>query len=369
MKSPGSVLRLSPFVRRLLLWPAALIALVVIIAWLSGSFHDRLDPGVVTGQPEMIKPEQVTAVTMRPVADWVSTVGTVRAVHQTEIGSRLLAQVIKVHVSAGRYVRDGDLLIELDSSDLQARLSQAEANVNAAEVMLEQAESDFEKLTKLREQGAATQGELEDSRRAFEVAQAELAARREAVNETKTQLDYATVRSPFNGMVVDTYVEPGDLARPGMTLLSLHDRLQLEASVPERLAVKLAVGDEVQVELEAIDLKCDGRISEIVPQADIASRAFTVKVTGPCPPGVYSGMFGRMLIPTGEQNQILVPRSAVGRVGQLEMVKVVAAEDKTVDQGSITRRAVRTGRVRGDDIEILAGLREGEQVITQFGDE
>ena len=355
--------------RRMWLWVLSVILLVLVIAWLSGSFTHRLEPSVVIGQQQATDVGEVIPVEARQVDDMVSTVGTVRAMHQTEVGSRLLAQVLKVNASSGQYVHQGDVLVELDSTDLQARYSQAQANVQVAQAQLNQAESDFDKLRHLREQGAATQGEFEDARRTLEVTRAMLVASEQALRETQSQFEYATIRSPFDGIIVDTYIEPGDLAKAGMTLLSMHDKLQLEASVPERLVVNLNVGDQVMVELDAIDLKCHGNISEIVPEAEVASRAFTVKVSGPCPPGVYSGMFGRMLITVGTRMQLLVPRTSVGRVGQLEMVKVVHDDSDQAVQWRSTSRMVRTGQVLGDDIEILAGLVEGEKILRNFNGE
>jgi hypothetical protein len=99
-------------------------------------------------------------------------------------------------------------------------------------------------------------------------------------------------------------------------------------------------------------------VSEIVPEAEASSRAFQVKVTGPCPTGIYSGMFGRILIPLAEETILVVPRTAVQRVGQLELVDVA-------ENGQALRRAIRTGRDFDDEVEVLSGLREGEHVITR----
>ena len=116
------------------------------------------------------------------------------------------------------------------------------------------------------------------------------------------------------------------------------------------------VGQEIGVQIEGLNKQCIGTVSEIVPEAQSASRSFQVKVTGPCPPGIYSGMFGRILIPLEEEEVLVVPRQAVRKVGQLELVDVV-------EHGQASRRAIRTGRTLGDDVEVLSGLREGEQVV------
>ena len=92
-----------------------------------------------------------------------------------------------------------------------------------------------------------------------------------------------------------------------------------------------------------------------MPEADAESRTFAVKVTGPCPPGVYAGMFGRLTIPLDAMEVLVVPADAVRRVGQLDIVDVAA-------EGTLSRRAVRLGRRIEGRVEVLSGLREGERV-------
>lgn len=353
-------------IRTAILAIIGLAVLVIVIAWLSGAFEEKVSPGrgaVIAAAIE----GPIADVEVRTVPRITRAVGTVRAVHETAIGSRLLSHVEKVHVTAGQAVAKGSVLIELDKADLEARRHQAQANLEAARARRSKASNDLEKVTELSQRGAATQRELYDAQRAAEVAAADVTAGEQGLAEVQAQLEYATVRSPIDGIVIDKLVEEGDLARPGQTLVTLYqpDRLQLVAPVPERLALGLKVGDIVDVEVEAIGMQCQGQVSEIVPQASPASRSLLVKVTGPCPPGVLSGMFGRLLISEGERRQLLVPASAVRRVGQLEMVQVI--DEAEGGEGSIARRRfVRTGQRVDGKVEILAGLDEGERVLETF---
>jgi multidrug efflux pump subunit AcrA (membrane-fusion protein) len=156
---------------------------------------------------------------------------------------------------------------------------------------------------------------------------------------------------------VDKRVDAGDTVAPGQVLLTLYDptHMQLVATVRESLARRLAPGDAIDVEIDALDLRCRGTISEIVPEAQVASRSFAVKVTGPCPEGIYSGMFGRLLIPLEDERILAVPAAAVRRIGQLTTVDVVIGDRRF-------RRAVQTGRSFDGLIEVLSGLRSGERV-------
>ena len=141
-------------------------------------------------------------------------------------------------------------------------------------------------------------------------------------------------------------------------MLTLFDptHMQMVASVRESLALKLKTGQVLPTRLDALNLECEATISELVPEADVATRSFTVKVTGPCPPGAYSGMFGRLMLPQGEEEILVVPAAAVQRVGQLTTVDVVK-------DNAVSRRNVRTGRTLENDVEILAGLQDGDVVV------
>jgi len=361
MSSPGRKIRTA------ILAIIGLAVLVVVIAWLSGAFEEKVSPGRGAAVAAAIE-GPIADVEVRTVPRITRAVGTIRAVHETAIGSRLLAHIEKVHVTAGQAVANGAVLVELAKADLEARRHQAQANLEAAQARRSKASNDLEQVTELSQRGAATQRELYDAQRAAEVAAADVTAGEQGLAEVQAQLEYATVRSPIDGIVIDKLVEEGDLARPGQTLVTLYqpDRLQLVAPVPERVALGLKVGDIVDVEIEAIGMQCHGQVSEIVPQASPASRSLLVKVTGPCPPGVFSGMFGRLLISQGEREQVLVPRTAVGKVGQLEMVQVVEEGDGPGGGQVARRRFVRTGQGIDGDIEILAGLEPGEKVLETF---
>jgi multidrug efflux pump subunit AcrA (membrane-fusion protein) len=150
----------------------------------------------------------------------------------------------------------------------------------------------------------------------------------------------------------------GDMVSPGQILLTLFDpkRMQLVAGVRESMAHKLQVGQSIGVYVEGLRKQCSGTVSEIVPEAQSSSRSFLVKVTGPCPTGIYTGMFGRILIPLEDEQVLVIPPQAVRKVGQLELVQVV-------EDGRPLTRAIRTGRNLQEGVEVLSGLREGESVV------
>lgn len=341
---------------------AGLAVVVLVLLVLAGVFHAKVPDTshAADGKLAGDLPQAEVRMIKRPRVE--TAVGVIKPVHESAVASKLLARVLEVKVKAGQAVTSGDVLVRLDDADLQARLKQAEASEAAATARQQQAESDLSRIKKLFDRNAASKADLDQANAAMKAAASELQRSQQAVREATVIGEYATIRSPLSGIVVDKRVEPGDTVSPGQVLLTLYDptRMQLVASVRESLAQRLQVGQTVPARLETLDHECEATISEIVPEAEAASRSFQVKVTGPCPPGVYSGMFGRLMLPLDDEQLVVVPASAVRRVGQLTMVDVV-------HDGRLHRRHVQLGRVIDDDFEVLSGLRPGERVVIRTG--
>lgn len=332
--------------------------LALLLLGLAGVFRRKIFTDVAPATTRSAGDVTVAEVRLLRRPRFETAVGTVRPVHEAAVASKLLAKVIEVRVKAGQLVHRDELLVRLDDADLQARLQQAEAALAAAQSQYQLASSDFKRAQQLLEGKAIPVAEYEKYATAFRTASAELERLQQAVREAAVLLSYATIRAPNDGIVVDKRVEVGDTVVPGQVLLTLYDptRMQLVVSVRESLVERLQVGQKIRARLEAIRHECEGTISEIVPEAQAASRSFIVKVTGPCPPGVYSGMFGRIFIPLQDEDLVVVPAAAVYRVGQLDMVDVLVA-------GSRQRRSVQLGRKFDDHYEVLAGLTPGEKVV------
>lgn len=338
---------------------AFVAGVTLLLLWLAGTFAPKVPTETVSAKstaPEITGRVEPVRLIRIPLVE--SAAGTIRAVHETTIGSKLMARVVEVNLKAGQPVHKGDILVRLDDADLRAKLQQARAALSSAEAAHEQAVADEKRFAGLVKSNAVSRQDYEKTVTALKSADAELRRATELINEVQAMLDWATIRSPMDGAVIDKKVDQGDLVRPGQMLVTLFDpkRMQLVASVRESLAQRLQVGQSIGVDIKGMEKQCTGTISEIVPEAQAASRAFQVKVTGPCPPGIYTGMFARMLIPLEEEQVLVVPRHAVRSVGQLELVEVV-------EKGHASRRAVRTGRTLDENVEVLSGLREGEEVV------
>jgi len=241
--------------------------------------------------------------------------------------------------------------------------------VISARAVLTEAAAAYERTQTYYASEAATKQDLERAESVFRQARAGLeraehslqeaeAGERQAakvVEENRIALDYNRIEAPEAGEVAKRLTEPGDLAWPGKTLLVLQTRgaLRLESMVREGLIHRIAVGSPMEVLVDVQDRTYKGAVEEIVPSADPLTRTFLVKVGLPRADGLYPGMFGRLIIPVGEREVVTVPKEAVTRVGQLEMVTLRSGE-------RWERVFVTTGRTLGDRVEILSGLHGGE---------
>jgi membrane fusion protein, multidrug efflux system len=278
----------------------------------------------------------------RPVTEEV--VGSVRTRLRAVIEAKVSGRIASMPVVLGQQVREGDLLAEIDAREIQARLEQAEAQN-------EQASKDLERMRVLARKEVASRQDLDAAEAKASVAEA-------ALREARTMLGYARVTAPFDGVVSRRLAEVGDLAAPGRPLLEVEDRgeLRFEADVPEALIGMVAGGDEIEVGIPAAGETFLGKVVEVSPTADAASRTFLVKLDLPSSPALRAGQFGRAAVPVGEAESIRVPTDALVRRGQMEIVFVE-------EGGKAVLRLVRIGKEFPDGVEVLAGLSEGDRVV------
>jgi len=270
-------------------------------------------------------------------------VGTVRPKLHSAIESKVSGLIEQMLAVPGQEVKRGDLLVQLDAREIQARLDQATA-------ARDQAESDLGRYAKLISQHTITQQE-------FEATQSRARISRAAVIEAETMLGYTKIKAPFDGVITSKLADVGDLAAPGKPLLEIEDPLALrfEAHVPEAIIARIVSGAVLPVRIGG-QPEISGTVTEISPAADSNSRTFLVKLDLPKTSGLRGGLFGRVTVPVGESFVLRVPATAVMQRGQMEIVFVV-------EKNHALLRLVRTGRRAGSEIEILSGVEAGEKVI------
>lgn len=318
---------------------------------------------------------------------FAEVVGTVRAKTIAAVAPQVMGRITSLPVAEGSRVEKGVLLATIDDTQVRAQLAAAGATVVEAEAGLMEvegaiaqaeaskalAEKTYERYRMLHEEKVVTPQEFDEVevRKTVAVKDYERALDKRAqvaakITQAKAQedaaramLSYTRVTAPFPGVVTEKKADVGSMAAPGVPILVLEDtrRYRIEASVPEAYLGALKVGSRVRVVLGTPPGKeIPGTISEVVPQVDPESRTFTAKVDLPAGGALRTGMFGRVLFPSGEETVMRVPRRAILRIGGYDGLYIVTSDN-------VARLVVvKTGKVSGEDVEILAGIGPGTLV-------
>jgi RND family efflux transporter MFP subunit len=340
----------------------------------------------LTGCSGSAKPASVPMQTVRDVTvmvaqptsvpDVIEAVGTVRAGQTSELASQMMGTIAELRVHEGDHVQRGQVLALIDESQPRAALDRATAGENAAqkELMaanadLSLADSTLQRYQRLYDRKSVSPQEFDEvnTRQKAALARRDMAAASEAqakatVTQAHTQLEYARIRAPFDGVITEKKADAGTLAVPGMPIFTIEDvrRYRLEAVINENDLQYLRLGQEVSVTIDAIGAhELTGRVVQILPAADAASRSFLVKAELPPDARLRSGLFGRMQFARGQRSTLLIPRTAVIERGQLQGVFVV-------DQNQVASlRYISLGRPSRSTVEVLAGLQAGERLVVE----
>ncbi len=347
----------SELLKKLVTPVIAILALLLIIAWMSGSLTEKMPPGITV----MTAPDYPDAIAVIKQEQMIfeSVPASIEAKQATLISSRILSRIEKIHVRSGDMVNRGQVLIELEKTDLQSRVSQAEARTRSVTVRRTEARKSLSRAIELTQKGLLAQADLDKARANHDSLAADLSNARQALAEANAALSFARVTAPIDGRVVDRFAEPGDTVQPGMQLLSLYNPLSLrvEANVREKLALSLNTGQSLQVTIPALRKSTNSEIEEIVPAGNAGSRSFLIKTRLQQSQGLLPGMYAQLHIPAGLQPLLLIPQDRVAQIGQLDIVWVA-------NQELVERRLIRTGKTYEDGmIEVVSGLEEGESVL------
>lgn len=309
---------------------------------------------------------KVAKAEARSVPQRIEVAGTVEAERSAAVGSRVMANVVAVHVKAGDFVKAGDVLLEIDPQTAKGQEAQARGALAQAEAAYALAEKNLARYEALAKSGSASALELDMARMQFEQAKGAREQGRGAVEAASSVARESRVVAPFAGRVAARTVEAGDFAAPGRPLVMLESAAgrRLAVAVPESAvtAAGLKLGGTLAVTIDALDgTERQGRIVEMTPGADPMSHTFTVKLELSGPP-VPSGLTGRAFVPRGTRPAVLVPADALFASGGLDVVVVKDAEGKARSR-AVTVGSLPGERRSGQPVEVLAGLSGGETLL------
>jgi RND family efflux transporter MFP subunit len=370
---------------------AGIIALSLAAAGLSAcGGHERA--------PEAAKLHEPIAVTVVPVAtvdtaERLEAGGVVAAQESASVSSRIVATIVAVRVKAGDRVRAGDVLVTLEGRDITAQTRQAQANALAAERSLSQSRTELgaaegehrlatawqKRIAALHARNSATDQERDEAearltaaaarvagaQAGIDAAEAHLAAARAGVGVATATESYTTVRAPFDGLVTERLIDPGNLAAPGIPLLRMDSdgTRQVVVRVDEARVAYVHPGDRVTVLIDALgedtthDAGVEGVVAEVARAIGADQRTFTVKVSVPPTVTVRSGSFARVVFRGAPRRALVVPADAIRRHGQVSSVFVV-------QDGVARLRLIQVGPASAEGVEVLAGLEAGESIVT-----
>ena len=348
---------MSKVQHKVLLSAAALIALLLLVAVMAGLFTRKIAPGLEAAA--VIDVSQAVAVAAEQAPFSESVPASIEAKETTVISSRLLARISSIAVRAGDFVEQGQLLIQLEKTDLLARAQQSREQILSVEARLTEARKNLQRAEELHKRGLIAIADRDAARANAAALEADLGSAQQDLEAAEAAVSFAEIRSPIAGRIVDRFAEPGDTASPGQKLLSLYNpfSLRVEAWVREELALSLQPGQELPVEIPTMGKTLAAQIEEIVPAADPGSRSFLVRAILPADQKLLPGMYARLQVNAGNRRRLLIPADRVASVGQLDVVWVA-------NKGSAERRFVRLGATRDDGtVEVISGLAAGELVL------
>ena len=350
------------------------LALLVCGCQNSGSEEKVAPPGSKEVDLPMVK---VAKVKRGDISVPVFATGTIFPEYESKIGPKISGTIEIVHVDEGDQVKKGQALAQLDQKDLLIAVRQGQAAVRVAEAQLKEAEvkvgnlrKEKERLANLLKKNVISQQKYDDIDTAHsmavvrvEVIKAQILSYRENLAMAQQKLKDTVIVAPFSGLIVKRFINKGEFVStmpPSPLFLIMNiDRVKTEVGLPEVHLARINIGNPVEVKVDTYPgIMFTGKVSTINPMVDPVSRAFKIKVEIPNKDfRLKSGMFARVKIyPEIHKDALIVPfKSVMNREGN----PVVFVLD-----GNIVRlKPVATGINNEREIEVVDGLREGEDVV------
>jgi RND family efflux transporter MFP subunit len=336
-------------------------------------------PPAASAPPETVRNLAVVVAQKTTVPDWLEAVGTVRAAQTSEVASQVMGNIVEMRAQEGDRVSGGQVLAILDDTQARAAVDRAAAGVTAAKNEVTAADSDLAlaqatltRYQQLYEKRSVSPQEFDEVKARFDsatarrdIARAGESQATAALTQAQTALGYTRIRAPFAGVVTEKKADVGTLASPGMLIFTIENTraYRLEATVDESDIHLVRLGQSAPVTIDGLEnAQLTGKLVQIVPAADPASRSVLVKIQLPADARLRSGLFGRAHFARGERQALRIPRTAVVERGQIQGVYVLDANQVA------GLRYITLGPSAGENVEVLSGLQDGDKVVAAPGD-
>lgn len=309
-----------------------------------------------------LAPQDLITLSRQPLARGIEVSGSLKAVNSAFVKARVAAELTALKVREGDTVRAGQLLAQLDTTEYDWKLRQAEQQAAAAKSQLEIAQRQLTNNKALVAQGFISPTALETSVSTETGAQATLQAAMAAVELARKARADATVTAPIGGLISQRLAQTGERVAVDTKLLEIVDlsQLEVEAAIPPEDAAVLRVGSAAQLMVDGSSEAIAAKVVRINPSAQAGSRTVPAYLAVQPHPSLRQGLFVRGWIELDRKQALVIPASAL-RTDQAQPYAIRVAAGRT------ERKPLQLGgrgRVQGIDVvEVVSGLTEGDQVL------
>ncbi|MGM9634014.1 MAG: efflux RND transporter periplasmic adaptor subunit [Alloprevotella sp.] len=319
------------------------------------------------------------------IGSTVTATGTIEPVTEVEVGTQVSGIISKIYVDYNSEVKKGQLIAELDRTNLTSELASAKSNLEAAGSDLSYQKANHNRMKTLHDKGLVSDDEYETARLSLQQAESTYAMRKEAVAKAQTNLGYAYITSPINGVILSKAVEEGQTVAAGFTTPTLFTIAQdltdmrVIADVDEADIGGVAEGQKVEFTVDAYPNETfEGQVTQVRQEATTESNVVTyeVVISAPNPSlKLKPGLTANVTIHTLEQPNLLsVPTKALRFTPTADLLRkgdkiqdCQGTKKVWVREGNVIKAyAVQTGITNGTLTQIVSGIKEGAEVITEI---
>lgn len=324
-------------------------------------------------------------VSKQNISTSITATGTIEPVTKVEVGTQVSGIIDKIYVDYNSVVKKGQVIAELDKTNLVSELNSAQSNLANAQSNLTYQKANYSRYKNLYEKGLIAANDFENARLSYEQAQQQVKIQQQSVEKARTNLGYATITSPIDGIILSKEVEEGQTVASAMTTPTLFNIAQdltdmrVIADIDEADIGGVVEGQRVTFTVDAFpDDVFDGSVTQVRQEATTESNVVTYEVVISAPNDdlkLKPGLTANVTIYTLEKNNVLTvpakalrftPNDAIMTDG--ESIEDVKAKNKVwTHEGNVFKaHAVEIGTTNGTFTEIVSGIKEGTEVLTDF---
>ncbi len=357
-----------------ILWGVGALVLVALVSWL-----------FMGGKKDEKVSFETVKVSKKDISTSITATGTIEPVTSVTVGTQVSGIVAKLYVDYNTIVKKGQVIAELDKTNLVSELNTQKANLASAQSTLNYQTANYNRYKTLFDKGLVSADDFENARLNYEKARQQVSTARESVQKSQTNLGYATITSPIDGVVLSKSVEEGQTVAASFNTPELFTiaqdltNMRVIANIDEADIGGVFQGQRVSFTVDAYpDNQFEGEVTQVRQQATTSSNVVTYEVVISAPNDdlkLKPGLTANVTIFTMEKNGVLaVPSKALrftpnaALLTKEQQIADIEAPHKvwTLEGNTFKAHAVETGTTNGVWTEIVSGIDEGREVLTDF---